>query len=142
MCLASNAGLCLLTKAKSEIKASISSCEFAMLFLLAGNKASWILEVLLTGYFGISKILSQELCFLPFLGITQTKQCSEQLQIVWRWKRLRTRCRKSNDEMAAQVRTNAQFTRGVDRNYIIVKCQKTNLQMDLYGSSFNSAPYL
>lgn len=44
--------------------------------------------------------------------------------------------------MAAQVRTNAQFKCGVDRNYIIVKSQKANLQMDLFGGSFNPAPYL
>lgn len=43
--------------------------------------------------------------------------------------------------MAAQVGKNAQFKCGVNRNDIFVKSQKANLQMDLYGSSFNPAPY-
>lgn len=43
--------------------------------------------------------------------------------------------------MAAQVGKNAQFKCEVNRNDIFVKSQKANLQMDLYGSSFNPAPY-
>lgn len=43
--------------------------------------------------------------------------------------------------MAAQMGTNVQFKCGVNKNYISVKSQKGNLQMDLYGSSFNPAPY-
>lgn len=43
--------------------------------------------------------------------------------------------------MAAQVGKNAQFKCGVNRNDIFVKSQKGNLQMDLYGSSFNPVPY-
>lgn len=72
MCLASNAGLCLLTKGKSEIKASISSCEFFhALFtcrkqsqLNFGSSTHWIFWI-------FKNSLSQESCFLPFLGITQ-----------------------------------------------------------------------
>lgn len=142
MCLAGNAGLCLLTNGKSEIKATISSCEFCHTLFTSrkqsqlnfGCSTNWMVS-------HFKNSLSKESCFLPFLGIIQTKQWSEQLQIVWRWKRFRTRCRKSNDEMANQVGTNAQFKCGVNRNDVFVKSQKANLQMDIYGSSFNPALY-
>lgn len=44
--------------------------------------------------------------------------------------------------MVTLVGTNARFKCGVNRNDLFVKSQKANLQMDLYGSSFNSIPYL
>lgn len=57
-------------------------------------------------------------------------------------KKIQDKMQKKTDETAAQVGTNAQFKCGVNRNDIFVKSQKANLQMDLYGSSSNSAPYL